>query len=215
MVSSVRYHGGMTDAQQVTLVDTPGAQPGKGGSIPTVALQVSECRFEAIRHIFEEFHYKRAHMGGGISVCYMASDAGGNVVGGIVVGKPRHSSKYKGRLEIRRMAMLDSCPKNSESKFLAIVLRLLRRKFPDVVGVLSYADGSVGHVGTIYKAANFYHAGNTAPTLHIFWNGVRYHPRSLTIERPYSYRLRQAIQDGSARREVGLPKSVWLFDFVR
>lgn len=41
------------------------------GSIPISPLQflVRECRFKDIRDIFERFHYKKSHMGGGISFC--------------------------------------------------------------------------------------------------------------------------------------------------
>lgn len=193
--------------------DTTGLQPGKGGSIPTLALHVRECRFSEIRHVFEEFHYKGGHMGGGISVCY-AAESSGSVVGGLVIGKPRHSGKYSGLLEFRRMAMLDSCPKNSESRFMSIVLRLLR-KSGICEGVLSYADGSVGHAGTIYAACNFVRVGETSPSKHVFWNGVRYHPRSLTIERPYSHRLRAAVIAGEAIIETGKPKSIWVYRFHR
>lgn len=31
---------------------------------------IKECKFSDIRHIFEEFHYKKGHMGGGISMCF-------------------------------------------------------------------------------------------------------------------------------------------------
>ena len=77
--------------------------------------------------------------------------------------------------------------------------------------VLSYADMSVGHNGTIYKAANFELIGSTSPTKHVFWNGIRYHPRSLTIDRPYSYRLRDAIKCGEATIETLQPKGVFLY----
>ena len=196
--------------------DTTGHQPVEGGSIPTVALQtpslnfrVEEARFSEIRTVFERFHYKRGHMGGGISICYSAKSVDGLLLGGMVVGKPRHAGRYKGLLEIRRMALLDICPKNSESRFLSVAIRLLKRKFPDYCGVLSYADETVGHQGTIYKAANFCLTGKTSPSLHVWWHGKRYHPRSLTIERPYSYRLREAMKSGEARLETGKPKSIW------
>lgn len=32
--------------------------------------KIVECRFSDIRHIFEEFHYKKGNMGGGISMCF-------------------------------------------------------------------------------------------------------------------------------------------------
>jgi hypothetical protein len=116
-------------------------------------------------------------------------------------------------LEIRRMACLEEAPKNTESYFLAkIIWKLRKDKACD--RVLSYSDGSVGHVGTIYKAANFKCVGNTGPSVHVFWKGVRYHPRSLTIERPYSHRLREAVKTGEATIETMKPKSVWIYDIT-
>lgn len=52
------------------------------------------CHFRDIRHIFEEFHYKKGHMGGGISTCFaMVMD--NKLVGGAVLGVPRHEKSIK------------------------------------------------------------------------------------------------------------------------
>lgn len=183
-----------------------------GGSSPTYPLQyrVSKCEFSDIRHIFEEFHYKGGHMGGGISFCLALTDVDNKIVGGSVIGKPRHEKKYEGSVEIRRMACLDECPKNTESYFLSKVIWYIKKN-TDFKSVISYADTSVGHKGTIYKAANFKLVGQTSESKHVFWNGVRYHPRSLTIERPYSYRLREAIKTGEAKIETGTPKNIFIY----
>ncbi len=186
-------------------------QVGEASSILSTPHQlwIEECDFSEIIQIFEEFHYKGGHMGGGISFCLKAvfQDA---VVGGMVIGKPRHENKYESSLEIRRMALLDSCPKNSESFFLAKALKIIKKK-RIAKTVISYSDKSVGHIGTIYKAANFKLIGETAPSKHVFWNGVRYHPRSLTIDRSYSVRLREAILDGTAVIETGEPKLIFSY----
>lgn len=172
---------------------------------------VSECKFKNIRVIFEQFHYKGGHMGGGISWCLAMYAPSGLLVGGAVMGKPRHEFKYGvDVIEIRRMALLDDCPRNSESYFLGKIIRFLKSK--GIKKVLSYADASVGHNGTIYKAANFKLIGKTSPSKHIFWKGKRYHPRSLTIERPYSYELREAIKSGEAKLETGLPKLIYIYE---
>jgi len=177
--------------------------------------RIEPCAFKDIRHIFEEFHYKKGHMGGGISSCLkMIDEDTGRIVGGMVIGKPRHGGKYPNMLEIRRMALLDSCPKNSESWFLGKALRWLR-DHTDAENILSYADGFVGHKGTIYKASNFRHVGMTSASVHVFWNGVRYHPRSLSIDRPYSYALREAVKDGTATVEKGDPKSIYIYKINR
>lgn len=183
----------------------------EGGAVPTSphSFRVYECRFADIRHIFEEFHYKGGHMGGGISFC-LALMNGTEIVGGAVVGKPRHESVYKNCVEIRRMACTEDAPKNSESYFLSKVIWFIKKN-KIATSVLSYADTSVGHKGTIYKAANFKLIGQTAPSIHVFWKGKRYHPRSLTIERPYSYELRKAIETGEAIKEVGSPKNIYVY----
>jgi hypothetical protein len=187
-------------------------QVGEGGSIPTSPhkYRVVECRFSDIRHIFEQYHYKGGHMGGGISFC-LALVYNEEIYGGAVMGKPRHESKYEGCIDIRRMALKDECLKNTESYFLSKIIWFIKKN-TSYRKVLSYADMSVGHQGIIYKAANFKCIGETTPTKHIFWNEVRYHPRSLTIERPYSYKLREAVKTGEAKVEMGLSKKIYIYE---
>ncbi len=173
-------------------------------------MSIKECKFSDIRNIFEMFHYKKSHMGGGISWC-LAVTYKGFIVAGLVIGKPRHEKKYseKGKcVEIRRMACLDDLPFNSESWILSQTLKWLRKN-TDIKRVISYSDLSVGHIGTIYKAANFKLIGKTAPSKHVFWNGKRYHPRSLTIDRPYSYKMREGLKTGETKVITGEPKLIF------
>lgn len=167
------------------------------------------CEFSNITHIFKEFHYKSDNMGGGISVCF-AMFINDVLVGGSVLGKPRHEKKYKNCIDIRRMACLDSAPCNSESYFLGQIIKWItcNTKYDNV---LSYSDMTVGHVGTIYKASNFKSVGETSPTKYVEWNGKTYHPRSLTIDRDYSYKLRRAVEVGEAVVKIGLPKIIWMY----
>ena len=175
--------------------------------------QVVLCRFKDIRHIFEDFHYKGGHMGGGISVCFSLI-VDGQLSGGAVLGKPRHAKKYKNCIDIRRMACLDSAPKNSESYFLGQIIKWVRNN-TDYGYVLSYSDMTVGHTGTIYKASNFKSIGETSPTKYVEWEGKTYHPRSLSIDRDYSYRMRDDVKNGKAVIKTGLPKKIWLFTINR
>lgn len=175
--------------------------------------KIEQCSFKDIRNIFETYHYKKGHMGGGISTCFkMICD--GKLVGGAVLGKPRHEKKYKGHIDIRRMACLDSSLKNSESYFLGRIIRWLRDN-TDYTEVLSYSDMTVGHEGTIYKASNFKNTGMTAPSKYVEWEGKIYHPRSLTIDRDYSYRMREDVKNGKAVVKTGLPKIIWVYTIKR
>jgi hypothetical protein len=172
--------------------------------------EIRTCKFSDIRHIFESYHYKKGAMGGGISVCF-AMFIDGLLVGGSVMGKPRHEKKYKNCIDIRRMACLDEAPCNSESWFLSQIIKWCASN-TDYNYVLSYSDKTVGHSGTIYKAANFQNIGETTPTKFVNWKGKTYHPRSLSIERPYSHELREAVKTGEATIHTGLPKIIWLYE---
>lgn len=167
------------------------------------------CKFNDIRHIFEEFHYKKSHMGGGISICF-AMFIDDNLVGGSVLGKPRHEKKYSNCIDIRRMALVDSAPCNSESYFLGKIIKWITSN-TNYDNVLSYSDMTVGHNGVIYKASNFTEIGVTSPTKYVEWNGKIYHPRSLSIDREYSYKMRDAIKTGDAEIKTGLPKRIWIY----
>ena len=180
------------------------------GKLDKTLCEIRICNFSDIRHIFEEYHYKKGAMGGGISVCF-AMFIENELVGGSVLGKPRHEKKYKKCIDIRRMACLDSAPCNSESWFLSQIIKWCASN-TDYNYVLSYSDKTVGHSGTIYKAANFKNIGETAPTKYVEWGEKTYHPRSLSIDRPYSYKLREAVKTGEAVVKTGLPKIIWIYE---
>ena len=84
--------------------------------------------------------------------------------------------------ELHRLVTLDSCPKNSESWFVAQALRLLAQKRPKIRGVVSFADPAEGHVGTVYQALSAVYCGQTGSA--IFYRdeaGRLRHPRQCGV----------------------------------
>ena len=89
----------------------------------------------------------------------------GNQLGGVLsFGSPMDKRKVLGivegtkwhdMLELNRMAFSDLLPRNSESRALAIAMRLIRKNYPNIEWILSYADGTKCGDGTIYRAAGF------------------------------------------------------------
>lgn len=88
----------------------------------------------------------------------------GKIEGAIQMGPPIDKSKvlhlvsgtpWGGMVEINRMAFSEALPRNSESRAIAIAMRLLRRHAPHVQWVLSFADATQCGHGTIYQAAGF------------------------------------------------------------
>ena len=56
--------------------------------------------------------------------------------------------------ELHRLFIFDSEPKNTESWFISRCLKRLKRDKPKIWGVITFADSTEGHNGTIYRATN-------------------------------------------------------------
>jgi hypothetical protein len=59
-------------------------------------------------------------------------------------------------LELNRMAFDEYLPKNSESRCLAISIKLIKKSAPQIKWILSFSDGTQSGDGTIYRASGFY-----------------------------------------------------------
>lgn len=64
-------------------------------------------------------------------------------------------------IELNRMAFTDALPRNSESRAIAVAMRLLRKHAPQLKWVVSFADGTQCGDGTIYRASGFVLTGIT------------------------------------------------------
>ena len=58
-------------------------------------------------------------------------------------------------LELNRMAFSEALPRNSESRALGVAFRLIRKHYPHIQWVVSFADGAQCGDGTIYRASGF------------------------------------------------------------
>ena len=64
-------------------------------------------------------------------------------------------TKWNNMLELNRMAFSDRLPKNSESRALSIAFKLIKKNYPFIEWILSYADATQSGDGTIYRATGF------------------------------------------------------------
>lgn len=64
-------------------------------------------------------------------------------------------TKWNEFLELNRMAFDDVLPRNSESRAIAIAIRLIKKNAPHVKWIISFADGTQCGDGTIYRASGF------------------------------------------------------------
>ena len=71
-----------------------------------------------------------------------------------IVGLVR-DTKWNDFLELNRMAFSEALPRNSESRALAVAFRLIRKHYPHIEWIVSFADGQQCGDGTIYRASGF------------------------------------------------------------
>lgn len=69
---------------------------------------------------------------------------------GLVKGTP-----FNDFLELNRMAFGDLLPRNSESRCISVAMRLIKKNYPNIKWVISFADGCQCGDGTIYRASGF------------------------------------------------------------
>jgi len=96
------------------------------------------------------------------------------LIGAIVYGQPvgRSAAESVSKLinvyevfELTRLFIHDGYGRNIESFALSKSLDLLRRDFPHIKAIITYADGEQGHRGIIYQACNFDYQGNSSLAL--------------------------------------------------
>jgi hypothetical protein len=144
---------------------TPDVQSGGGGARPTSALFDSEwrraCRVVAVDDRTVVAPMIRHHYLGkwpGVVLLTLAMVRDGDLLGVVVfAAPPRETEKRYGGTtwELARLWVDDSVPRNAESWLLARAAAHVRRNHPAVIMLVSYADPSKGHEGTIYRAAGW------------------------------------------------------------
>ena len=85
-------------------------------------------------------------------------------------------------IELHRLHILDCTPKNTETFFISQCLGQLKSDRPELWGVITFADTTQGHTGTIYKASNAYRLGSTGDAwFYLDENGRLRHPRQAGV----------------------------------
>ncbi len=64
-------------------------------------------------------------------------------------------TKWHEFIELNRMAFTDNLPRNSESRAIAIAMKLIRKYAPQIKWVVTFADATQCGDGTIYRASGF------------------------------------------------------------
>lgn len=114
----------------------------------------------------------------------------GKVVQGTVQGE---------YLELNRMWLSESAPRNSESKAISYAIKYIKRACPTVAWIQSFADERCGGLGVVYQAANFVYIGSHITTFYEL-GGEVYHKMLLTAHKKCGARGRY-LKDNIDRAE--------------
>ncbi len=149
----------MTRAESIRVM-CPLFHAGEGGSTPTSALQlrVEPIDMNHAAELNREWHSRlplfTQAIPGLCGPCFAAEFEG--VIYAVAIWSPPISPALPPRtcLELRRMAVAANAPRNTASRFLAIMTRIIRRTRHGVTLLVSYQDTDV-HTGGIYRACGW------------------------------------------------------------
>jgi hypothetical protein len=108
-------------------------------------------------------------------------------------------------IEINRIAFADWLPRNGESRAISISLRMLKKHYPHIKWVLSYADATQCGDGTIYRACGFV-LTNIKPNKSI----VRLPDGSIHCEMTFEDNNGRLDTKRSAQKPKGISVAKWL-----
>lgn len=74
----------------------------------------------------------------------------------VITNNKEKNGKWNEMLELNRMAFDEYLPKYSESRCIAISIKLIKKNAPQIKWILSFSDGTQCGDGTIYRASGFY-----------------------------------------------------------
>lgn len=174
---------------------TPGYPPVSGGAIPTSTLQlnlVAPVSIEEARAFVRIHHYSEV-MPRITRVCLGGYINGGTqderlmAVATLGFGtRPLHTIRKlfpslgtNDYLELGKLCVSDEMPPNSESWFIAQIVRHLKQHHPEVILLFSWADGIIGKPGYVYQASNFFYGGFIWTEMYLDAQGNRCHVRSV------------------------------------
>jgi len=128
--------------------------------------KVLGAKIERVGRAAVDAMIKRHYIGRwpGVCVLILAMKIGEELLGVIVFALPPRETmkRYDGETwELARLWLDDAVPQNAETWLIAQAVRYIKKNHPTVRVLVSYADPSAGHAGTIYKAANWIVDGRT------------------------------------------------------
>ena len=157
----------------------------RGGSIPPRSTSsAKDVRLHPISAADAKRIVRQIHYSGKVvpnSQIHLGAFLNGRCGGAMQFGPPMRKefvhplvegTGWNDMLELNRMAFADWLPRNSESRCLGFSMRWLRKTYPHLKWILTFADGTQCGDGAIYRAAGFILTGIKKN------DGIRINPRT-------------------------------------
>jgi hypothetical protein len=163
-------------------------------------LKIDWCTHEAARFAVEKWHYSNKMPAG--KLAKFGVWEGGSFIGAVLFGTGA-CPQINGPFDIQRIEACElvrvALTRHAVevSRVISICLRILKKEFPTLRIVVSYADPEQEHHGGIYQAGNWLYLGTTAPVEWFIDNrtGRRVHTKTLrTGRRGLATRLKESGQ---------------------
>jgi hypothetical protein len=143
-------------------------------------LKIDWCSHAAAKYAVEHWHYSKSLPA--FKLAKLGAWEDGQFIGCAVfsVGACQHIASPFGITrtevcELTRVALREH--QSPVTKILSICLNLIRREYPGLRLVVSYADLGHGHHGGIYQGGNWIYCGTTKPDKEYFVRGKWVHHR--------------------------------------
>ena len=186
-------------------------------------LSVILCERSEIRSFIETHHYSKSINGVKSTFCFKILFKE-SLVGAILFGQlsttawKKFSSSEEEVLELRRLVLVDSAKKNSESRVISQAIKQIKKASSTVKFIVSYADPNYGHTGVIYRASNFKFVGMSGKDKGFVdtETGKLYHSRALRTKykgayKPFVLRLREKLDKGLLKPIDLKPKYCYVY----
>lgn len=144
-------------------METQSPQSAKHGSMASAReIRVEPISAKDASKIVSSLHYSgravqnsQLHLG-----VFLNGKCGGAMQFGPSIDKRKmlgivRGTKWNEFIELNRMAFSDWLPRNSESRAIGYAMRWMRKKYPHLKWVVSFADATQCGDGTIYRASGF------------------------------------------------------------
>jgi len=168
-------------------------------------LRLDWCDHATARYAVEHWHYSRRMPQGRLEKIGVWEDD--RFIGVIIYGYgvtagyvTRFVESSQHGIQLLRIAL--NTHKTPVSRMVAISLRMLLQRLPDLRLVITYADPEYLHHGGIYQAGNWIYTGQTPSIPEYIVNGVRHHSRSFRHRKPPQLTTREWLSQLDPNHQI-------------